>query len=104
MGKLKTRYLLIAVLVEVVALAVYFPAFIEGMMRHSANAPHSQTEVISGVAAFILHLPTVLVTYPFGATILVTPITQVIFLTWLLTYIGRRKRNSGGRNAGDPGQ
>ena len=104
MGKLKTRYLLIAVLVEVVALAVYFPAFIEGMMRHSANAPHRQTEVISGVAAFILHLPTVLITYPFGAAILVTPITQIIFLTWLLTYIGRRRQNSRSRSAGDPGQ
>ena len=73
-------------------------------MRHSANAPHSQTEFISGVAAFILHLPTVLITYPFGAAILITPITQVVFLTWLLTYIGRRRRSSGGRNAGDPGQ
>ena len=75
-----------------------------GMMRHSANAPYSQREVISGVAAFILHLPTVLITYPFGGAILLTPITQVIFLTWLLTYVGRRRQKSARRNAGDPGQ
>lgn len=85
------KYILLAILIEAIALAAYFPAFAEGMMRHSARAPRSRMEVISNVAAFILHLPTVLLTYPFGALILVTPITQIVFLTWLFAYIGRRK-------------
>lgn len=87
----KVKYFLLATLIEAVALAVYFPAFIGGMMRHSARAPRSQAEIISGAAAFILHLPTILITYPFDALILVTPVTQVVFLTWLFAYIGRRR-------------
>jgi len=89
-SKGKTKYILQAILFEAIALAVFFPAFIEGMMRHSALAPRSQMESISNVAAFILHLPTILLTYPFGPLVLVTPITQIVFLTWLFAYIGRK--------------
>jgi hypothetical protein len=88
-GKSRIKYFLLAISIEAVALAVYFPAFISGMMRHSARAPRSSMETISGFAAFILHLPTILFTYPFGALILVTPVTQVVFLTWLFAYFGR---------------
>ena len=88
-GRLK--YILLAILIEVIALVAYFPAYIEGMMRHSARAPRSEMENISNVAAFILHLPTIILTYPFGALVLVTPITQIVFFSWLFAYIGRRK-------------
>lgn len=90
-SKSMIKCFLLAILIEAVAPAVYFPAFIEEMMRHSARAPRSQMEVISSFAAFILHLPTILITYPFGALILVTPVTQVVSLTWLFAYIGRRR-------------
>lgn len=88
-GKLK--YILLAILIEMIALLVYFPAFIEGMMRHSAGAPRSQIENVSNVVAFILHLPTILLTYSFDALILLTPITQIVFWSWLFAYIGRRR-------------
>jgi hypothetical protein len=85
------KYILLAILIEVVALAVYFPAFAAGMMRHSARAPRSPMENISNVAGFILHLPTILLTYPFDTLVIVTPVTQIVFLTWLFAYVGRRK-------------
>jgi hypothetical protein len=37
-----------------------------------------------------LHLPTILLTYPFGPLV-VTPITQVVFWSWQFGYIGRRR-------------
>jgi hypothetical protein len=58
--------ILLAIAIEVVALAVYFPALVEGMMRHSARAPRSQLEDVSSAVALFLHLPTILLTYPFG--------------------------------------
>jgi hypothetical protein len=93
----KRTYILLAILIEAIALAAYLPAFIEGMMRHSARAPEGPMESISNAVAFLLHLPTILLTYPFGALVLVTPLTQIVFWSWLLKYAEgwRRRRRIG---------
>lgn len=85
------KSILLAILIEIVALAVYFPAFIEGMMRHSARAPRGPIENVSNVLGFVLHLPTILLTYPLDGLVVVTPLTQIVFWSWLLAY--RRRRN-----------
>lgn len=89
---MKFKYALRAVAIELVALAVYAPAVFAGMMRHSSLAPRTSLENISSAAAYILHLPTVLFTYPFDGLVLVTPFTQVVFWTWLLSYIDARRQ------------
>jgi hypothetical protein len=85
----KLRPILLAVVIELIALAAYFPAFIEGMMRHSSQAPRGQLENVSGIVGFLLHLPTILLTYPFGPLVLITPFTQIVFWSWLLSYAAR---------------
>jgi hypothetical protein len=91
------KYFLLAVLIEVVALASFIPALGEQMMRHSSNAPRPSGEIVSEWVAFILHLPTVLVTFPLAILtytfiMLLTPLTQIIFFTCLFAYIARRRR------------
>src|SRR5262245_58987227 len=89
-GRPPTRNILLAILIEIVALAVYFPAFIEGMMRHSALAPRKPIESVSNALGFVMHLPTILLTYPLDGLVLVTPLTQIVFWSWLLGYLRRR--------------
>ena len=86
---------LLAVAIEVVALASLLPGLAEIGMRHTAKAPPSDTEVLSGKVAFILHLPTVLLTWPFRNSrtpiIFFTPLLQIVFLTFLFALISRKR-------------
>jgi len=94
------KYFLLAVAIEVVALASLLPALVGGIgTRHTANAPPAATPLSANVG-FILHLPTVLLTWPFRNSrtpiIFFTPVLQIAFLTFLFVLISAlisRKRS-----------
>lgn len=63
-------------------------------MRHSGNAPKQDIVVIVEWIAFVSHLPSILLTWPFRNStfpmIFLTPISQVIFLTFLFAFVFRK--------------
>jgi hypothetical protein len=87
---------LLAVLIEVFALASLLPGLATIGMRHSANAPPDDLAVFSERAGFILHLPTILLTLPFKDSrlpiIFLTPLGQIAFFTGLFIFIARWRR------------
>ncbi len=89
------KYFCFALLAEIVALALTFPIFVAGGMRHSSNAPTSGFEIFFGLLAFIVHIPTIFVTYLLTYTgfpfIEFTPITQILF--WMYYFYRRNNRN-----------
>jgi C4-dicarboxylate transporter len=90
------KYFFYAVITELIALVLTFPAIAAGSMRHSGNAPVSGFEQLLGLAALALHFPTILLTFTLTILtdtlfVLVTPITQVIFLTYFFARLNRRK-------------
>ena len=86
---------LVAVTIEVVALAALVPGLAGIGTRHTANAPPDETALLSGTIGFILHLPTVLLTWPFRNSrtpiIFLTPVLQIVFLTLLFSLISRKR-------------
>ena len=86
---------LLAVAIEVVALASLLPALAGIGTRHAAKAPPGDIP-LSAKVGFIMHLPTVLLTWPFrnsGAPIIFfTPVLQIAFLTFLFVLISRKRR------------
>ena len=90
------KYFFYAVITELAALVLTFPAIAAGSMRHSGNAPVSGFEQLLGLAALALHFPTILLTFTLTILtdtlfVLLTPITQVIFLTYFFARMNRRK-------------
>src|SRR5204862_6664153 len=87
---------LLAVSIEVVALASLLPGLATIGTRHSANAPPDNLTMFSEYVGFILHLPTILLTLPFKDSrlpiIFLTPFGQIALLTSLFVYISRRRR------------
>jgi hypothetical protein len=89
---------LLAVSIEVVALASLLPGLATIGTSHSANAAPNNLTMFSEYAGFILHLPTILLTLPFKDSglpiIFLTPLGQIAFLTLLFVYISRRGRGT----------
>jgi hypothetical protein len=87
---------LLAVAIEVVALASLLPGVLGGIgTRHTANAPPSDSVLLSEKVGFILHLPTVLLTWPFRNSpvpiIFLTPVLQIAFFTFLFALLLRKR-------------
>lgn len=86
---------LLAVAIEVVALASLVPCLAGIGTRHTANAPPDDLELLCDKAGFILHLPTVLLTWPFRNSrtpiIFFTPVLQIAFLTLFFALISRKR-------------
>ena len=86
---------LLAVAIEAVALASLVPGLAGIGTRHTANTPPDKTALLSGTIGFILHLPTVLLTWPFRNSrtpiIFLTPVLQIAFLTFLFAWISRKR-------------
>jgi len=86
---------LLAVAIEVVALASLLPGFLAGIgTRHTAAGPPADIP-LSAKIGFIMHLPTVLLTWPFrnsrAPIIFFTPVLQIAFLTFLFALISRKR-------------
>lgn len=87
---------LLAVAIEVIALASLLLGLLAGIgTRHTANAPPNDTVLVAGKVGFILHLPTVLLTWPFRNSrtpiIFLTPVLQIAFFTFLFALISRKR-------------
>lgn len=86
---------LLAVLIEVIALASLLPGLATIGTRHSATTPPNDLVMFSERAGFILHLPTILLTLPFKDSrlpiIFLTPLLQIAFFTGLFIFIARWK-------------
>src|SRR5262245_32147820 len=87
---------LLAVAIEVIALASLVPGLVGIGPRPTANAPTDEITLLSEKVAFILHLPTVLLTWPYRNSktpiIFFTPLLQIAFFTLLFVFIARRRR------------
>lgn len=91
------KYLVSAILIEIVAIGVSAIYVLGSLMRHSAAARRSGDEIFSMILGFIFHLPTILITYFLSLIsqepiVVFTPITQVIFWVWFFAYLGHRRR------------
>ena len=87
---------LLAVAIELVALVSLLSGLLGGIgTRHTANAPPSDSVLLSEKVGFILHLPMVLLTWPFrnsrAPIIFLTPVLQIAFLTFLFALISRKR-------------
>ena len=87
---------LLAAAIEVVALASLLPGLAGIGTRHTAKAPPDDIVHWWEKVGFILHLPTVLLTWPFrnsrAPIIFLTPVLQIAFLTFLFALISRKRR------------
>jgi hypothetical protein len=87
------KYLVYAILIEVVAIGVSAIYVLGSLMRHSAAARRSGDEIFSMILGFLFHFPTILITYFLSLItqepiVIFTPITQVIFLGVVLCLHG----------------
>jgi hypothetical protein len=101
------KYFFYAILIEIVAIGVVANYVLGSLMRHSAAARRPGDEIFSMIAGFILHLPTILITYFLSLItespiVVFTPITQVIFWVWFFAYMGHRRRVKAERRAVRP--
>ena len=91
------RYFLFAVGIEFGALVLSLPGLAASGMRHSANAPTSMFEMIAGLLVFMLHFPTLFINLALmmitqsEVFILLTPVTQIIFWTYFLARLNRKR-------------
>jgi len=87
---------LLAVLIEIIALASLIPGLAMIGTRHTANAPPNDIVLLSERIGFVMHLPTILLTWPFKDStvpiIFLTPATQILFFTLLFVFISKRRR------------
>jgi hypothetical protein len=76
------------VLIEVIALASLLPGLGTMGTSHSQATPPNVRAFFSERSGYILHLPTILFTWPLTSKrlpmIFFTPVLQVAFLTWYL--------------------
>ena len=94
-GRVYLKAFVLAIIAEFVALLSLLPGLAMIGMRHSATAPKGNIVVVSEWLGFILHLPTILLTWPFRNSslpiIFLTPAGQIILFTFLFAYILGRK-------------
>ena len=89
------NYLIYFLLALVIEFVVLFPVLGGMGTSHGSTVSHSQINNV--IIVYILHLPTILITWILGQltdpfVMVFTPITQIIFWTFLFAYLGRRKR------------